>query len=83
MILSRVLGTPGVMKNAKPTREELRGAVEMIEEFDRTIDKVAERVPAARMSVYRRLLGLPVRGSVSGRIDRELRKHGLPTEPGR
>lgn len=44
---------------------------------DSLVDDVVEATEAAPITVLRRLVGLPVRGRVAGRIDRELAARGL------
>ena len=46
-----------------------------------TIDAVAAAALAHRNTVVRRVLGLPVRGKVSARIDVELSKRGIVPPP--
>jgi hypothetical protein len=45
---------------------------------DELLDQIADRdAEVARISVLRRLVGLPVRGRAGARIDRALEAHGL------
>ena len=44
---------------------------------DELIDRIVASTYAHERSVYRRLLGLPVRGRVAGRVDAELQELGL------
>lgn len=44
---------------------------------DNTIRDVVESASAHERSVYRRLLGLPVRGRAGDRVDRELARRGI------